>query len=256
MKQKKPNQKTMRKVAGKQLNYVARDLKHTRILVEKTGMEAFSNCQRLWLETIIVLYEQQRKMHQERTHTIPQCIVSISQPHIRPIVRGKATANTEFGAKVGISLVNGFAYIDKLGWDQYNEESLLIPAIESYKEHNGCYPEAVLVDKIYRNRANRAYCKERGIRISGPRLGRPPKETDKAVLRQEREDISGRNAVEGLFGEGKNGYGLNRIMARLKDSSETVIAMSFLCMNLRRSLGILLCFFTKLLERVFVLCFD
>ena len=116
----------------------------------------------------------------------------------------------------------------------YNEEALLIPAIQQFKERHGCYPEAVLVDKIYRNRQNRKFCKERGIRISGPRLGRPPKEEDKAVLRQAYLDSAGRNAIEGKFGEGKTGYGLGRIMANLKETAETVIAMAIFCMNISK----------------------
>ena len=108
--------------------------------------------------------------------------MSISQPHVRPIVRGKTNAAVEFGAKVSVSLVDGYCFIDKLGWEAYNEEEVFIPAIESYRQRYGYYPEAVLADKIYRNRSNLAYCKGHGIRISGPRLGRPPKETDKALL--------------------------------------------------------------------------
>lgn len=34
-------------------------------------------------------------------------IVNISQPHVHPMVRDKAKASVEFGAKVAISLVNG-----------------------------------------------------------------------------------------------------------------------------------------------------
>lgn len=41
--------------------------------------------------------------------------------------------------------------------------------IERYKDRTGHYPARVLVDQIYRNRANRDYCKEHGIRISGPK---------------------------------------------------------------------------------------
>ena len=78
----------------------------------------------------------------------------------------------------------------------------------------------VLADQIFRNRANRAFCKVHGIRLSGPRLGRPPKETDRDVIRQERLDGARRNAMEGKFGEGKTSYGLDRTMARLKDSSQ------------------------------------
>ena len=58
--------------------------------------------------------------------------------------------------------------------------------------------------------------------------------------RQERTDSSNRNAIEGKFGEGKTGYGLDRIMACLQNSSETVIAMSFFCMNISRRLRVLL----------------
>ena len=47
-----------------------------------------------------------------------------------------------------------------------------------------------------------------------------------------REDEKIRNRIEGKLGEGKRRYGLNRIMAKLPETSETVIAMSFLVMNL------------------------
>ena len=42
--------------------------------------------------------------------------------------------------------------------------------IEQYKHRTGHYPERILADKIYRNRNNLAYCKERSIRLSGPAL--------------------------------------------------------------------------------------
>jgi hypothetical protein len=96
-----------------------------------------------------------------------------------------------------------------------------------------------------------AYCKKHGIRLSGPRLGRPPKETDKAVIRQERDDAAQRNAIEGKFGEGKIKYGLDRIMARLVDSSRTVISMSFFCMNLGRLPRVLCAFFYFNLKNCF-----
>ena len=94
-------------------------------------------------------------------------------------MRGKAGKAVEFGAKISASNVNGFVFLDKLSWDSYNESGDLQERIEEYKKDRGCYPESVHVDKIYRTRANRAYCKERGIRMSGPPLGRPPKEVSK-----------------------------------------------------------------------------
>ena len=251
VKQRKPQKRTIRKATGQQLRYVKRDLKHVERMIQSFGTEGISNQQRRWLETIRELFSQQRSMYETKTHSVANRIVSIGQPHVRPIVRGKANAFVEFGAKVSISLIDGYAFIDKIGWDAYNEEALLIPTVENYKQRYGHYPEAVLADKIYRNRENRAYCKKWGIRLSGPRLGRPPKETDRDVIRQERQDASRRNAIEGKFGEGKTSYGLDRIMARLMDSSETVISLSFFCMNLNRKLRIILRFLHLLFDRLF-----
>ncbi len=42
--------------------------------------------------------------------------------------------------------------------------------------------------------------------------------------------------MEGKFGEGKRFYGLGRILACLRETSETVIALQFLVMNLEKVL--------------------
>jgi hypothetical protein len=242
-KNRRPQIKTIRKSIKQQLQYVARDLRHIDKQLQTAGDYAIPACKREQLQTIRKLYAQQRSMYENDTHKVDDRIVSIDQPHVRPIVRGKTNASTEFGAKICVSLVDGYAFIDRLSWDAFNEESQLVSSIEQYKQRYGYYPKAVLADKIFRNRDNRAYCKKRVIRLSGPPLGRPPKEVDKTVLVQERKDASDRNAIEGKFGEGKLKYGLDRIMARLKGSSETVIAMSIFCMNISRRLRILLRYF-------------
>ena len=77
--------------------------------------------------------------------------------------------------------------------------------------------------RLYRTRENLAFCREYGIRLSGPPLGRPPLDSrqDKRI---ERQDIKDRNAVEGGFGVCKRRYGLARIMARLKETAESIIS--------------------------------
>lgn len=189
-------------------------------------------------------------MYKTKCHRIADRIVNLYQPHVRPIVRGKAGAAVEFGAKVAISLENGYSRIEKMSWDAYNEDGTLIDTIESYKKRNSCYPEAVLADRIYRNRENLAYCKEHGIRLSGSRLGRPIANAimKRAEKRIERQDARERNAVEGNFGEGKRKYGLAKIVARLKETAECVIAMQFLVMNLEHKLRVL---FAKFLQWLF-----
>jgi IS5 family transposase len=57
---------------------------------------------------IHTLYDQQQHMYQTKTHQVADRIVSISQPHIRPIVRGKIAQRVEFGAKISASYVNGY----------------------------------------------------------------------------------------------------------------------------------------------------
>ena len=186
------------------------------------------------------LYRQQQWMYEERTHSIKDRIVNLHQPHVRPIVRGKAKSNVEFGAKISVSLVDGFSFVDKISWDPYNESGDLPEQIESYYQFYGYYPESVHADKIYRTRSNRKYCKERGIRLSGQALGRPCKETSSnkeelaQIKRQQYQDEIDRNPIEGKFGQGKRRFTLNRIMAKLAQTSEAVIMVSFIVMNLEK----------------------
>ena len=194
--------------------------------------------QEQYLETIRELYRQQQQMYERKMHQVEDRIVSIHQPWVRPIVRGKATADVEFGAKISVSLVNGYAMIERLDWDAYNEAGDLKEAVERYRKRYGFFPERILADKIYRNRNNLQYCDKLNIRMNGPKLGRPP--SDKRIYTEqkwlERLEAGERNAVEGKFGEAKRCYGLNRVMTRLKNTSEVSIHMTFLVMNLEKRL--------------------
>ena len=125
------------------------------------------------LSVIRMMYEQQLAMHREKNHQTEDRIVSLSQPWVRPSVRGKATAPVEFGAKVEMSIVNGYLRIEDLRWDAYNESTTLIKSVEDYREAYGHYPERVLADTIFRTRENQRYCKERGIHMNGPKLRKP-----------------------------------------------------------------------------------
>jgi len=239
-KSKKKTTQKLRKAIRKQLGYISRNFKHIDTILEDGSELSEKDIEKL--AVLVNLYEQQKSMYDEKTHSIPDRIVSITQPHIRPIARGKAKAKTEFGAKVEISIINGFARVETLSFNAYNEGGNLIGIIEKYRKRCGYYPERVLVDKLYRNRANLAYCKEHNISITGPALGRPKKDV-KADKKQEYIDMCDRNCVEGKFGEGKTAYGLDRIAARLKNTSECIIGIIFLVMNLNKRLRNLLCEF-------------
>jgi len=173
-------------------------------------------------------------MYDTDTHSCPDRIVSISQPHVRPIPRGKLKSQIEFGAKLGVSLDDGFARINTFSWDAYHEAGDLIKQVEEYRTLHGHYPELVQVDKIYATHENRRWLKERGIRITAPPLGRRPIKEKQSYYQKSkaRKEASERNHIEGKFGQGKNGYALNQIRARLRATSESWIACIFFVMNL------------------------
>lgn len=237
-KMRRKSKKLIRKTLRRQLGYVERNLKSIERLITQDGVSLSLLTRKQYRDLLVVseVIRQQRLMFDTRTHQVSGRIVSISQPHVRPIVRGKAHANVEFGAKVTISVVDGFLYQEKISWDAYHEGKDLIEQVQAYHGRFGYYPEAVLADKIYQNRENRKFCSSHGIRLSGPPLGRPPKDRDRYAeqKRQQRQDEIDRIPVEGKFGNAKRRYSLDRIMAKRQDTSETTIALVFLLMNLEK----------------------
>ena len=234
---RKPSLKLLNKSIRKQLGYVARDLLYLKTILGQYP-SALSDRQATLLATIHALYEQQREMYDKGTHTARDRIVSLSQPHVRPIVRGKVSTPVEFGAKIEMSMVGGFARIEQLSWNAFNEGCTLQESVERFKADTGHYPARILADKLFRTRENLAYCKKWGIRMSGPKLGRPPK--DKAIYREqqriERDESGERSAIECEFGVGKRRYSLGLIMTRMKHTSEVAIHITVLTMNLFRKL--------------------
>jgi hypothetical protein len=228
-KSKRNSRKKIKKAIRKQLTALKKGLEAITELYECIGLKE-KNLKEL--EIIRKVYKQQLEMYEENKRSVKDRIISISKPFIRPIQRGKAKASTEFGAKLEIMVINGFTYVNNLSWDNFNEGTYLIESIERYKEKFGFYPKAVLVDRLYRNKTNISYCKKRGIRLSGPRLGRPTEATKIEDKNLAYEDSCKRNAVEGAFGVCKRKYGLNRIMSKLKETSETEISLQILVMNL------------------------
>jgi transposase, IS5 family len=236
-KQRKANKKTIRKAVRKQLGYVKRNLKHIdALLATGTSLSGLNNQAYRKLLVVSELYRQQQQMYDTVQNRIDDRIVSLSQPHVRPIVRGKAGTPVEFGAKISASCTDGYAFLDHLSWDNFNESGDLPEQVESFKQRFGHYPESVHADQIYRTRANRKYCQERGIRLSGKPLGRPAAQEKANIRKQAQADARVRNQIEGKFGQGKRRFSLARIMAKLAPTAETTIAITFLVMNLERLL--------------------
>ena len=241
---RKHTAKMTRKAIGKQLAYLRRDL--DAIDGKLSLGKSLTTRQMERLDTICTIYEQQKYMYDNHTHSVPDRIVSVSQPFVRPIVRGKAGKPVEFGAKLDISVVDGWTRLECCSFDAYNEAGNLQAMVERFRAREGHYPSRILADKIYRNRENLSYCKERGIRLSGPALGRPRKDElrDKA---QDYLDECERVEVERRFSLAKRNCGMGLVTAKLQETAAHVIAMSVLVLNLRKIQCALLQIFAALL---------
>lgn len=236
-KKKKKSVKVLRAAIRKQLNYIRRNIKTIKKMLEPALGKPLSLSHRdlkiFWI--VQEIFRQQKQMYDEKVHSVSDRIVSIAQPYVRPIVRGKSKNQTEFGAKISASLVKGNVYLDHLSWDAFNEGTDLKDQVEKYRERFGFYPAVVCGDTIYGTRDNRRYLKKLGIEFSGKALGRPPKLTEEEakLARRKRKAQAGlRNGIEGKFGEGKRKYDLDLVKAKTMRTSESWIAAVFFVMNL------------------------
>ena len=220
-----------------QLAYLKRNfttLNNMLDLYEQNGLVipfAHRHWRQLWVTKEVD--RQQRHMYTQGQDHIDHRILSLHQPHIRAIKRGKSGGRSfEFGPKINLSYVGGFATVDLLSFNTFNEVGCLPGAVEAYHATCGHYPQVVLADAIFWSRANRTYLRELGIEHNGVPLG--PKTTRtkhyKTVLRKRHVE---RQAIEGKFGELKQRYGLSRICTRRPDTQAAQIALTIAAANVQ-----------------------
>ena len=229
-KSKKRTAKAVRSLIRKLLCAVKRNLQFVDSYLARGGNLCKKDLTNL--ETIRQLYAQQKEMFDKHTHRVDNRIVSISQPYIRPIIRGKAKSPVEFGAKYDVSVdEKGHARLEKISFSAYNECNTLKCALERYRERTGHHPKRVLVDKIYNTSENREYCNARGIRLSGRGPGRPPKLNPEERKIEQKDNID-RNEVERFFSREKRTCGAGLIVTQLEETTLSSIALSVRVANL------------------------
>lgn len=229
-KSKKRTAKKIRALVRRQLCSLERNLGFVSAYLAKGGKLPRKSL--AGLGTIRELHRQQKQMFDSKIHRVEDRIVSAGQPYIRPIVRGKAKAPVEFGAKYDVGIDGkGHARLEKLSFNPYNESGVFCDAAERYKARTGHYPRRALVDKIYRTRENREFCKANGIQMSGRAPGRPGKDAMEEKKAEHRDDVAC-NEVERFFSRGKRTCGAALIMTKLSETTLAAIALSVLVANL------------------------
>ena len=253
-KQRRPRKHQIQKAIRHQLSCVRKNIE----LLDSLPLSALSSISPWHLErlsTIRKVLYQQSTMLMNKTRSVEGRIVSLRQPHVRPMVRGKARNPVEFGQKLSVSVVRGFTFVERQSWDNFNEGKTLIDSAEKYKSMHSVYPSAILADKAYRTRENLNFCKQHGIRLSGPRLGRPKLDEAASDRAQTYRDSCERNVVEGRYGIGKRRYGLGLIMSVLPNTAETEAALNVLVMNVAHLLRAFLRLLSRWLIKLPFFCF-
>jgi IS5 family transposase len=235
-KKRRKTKKQIRTMQKQLLQYLGRNMRQLAELMEAAAELGHRIPRRVVerFETIKRIYDQQREMYQERKHSIESRIVSVHKPHVRPIVRGKAGKDVEFGAKVELSYVDGYVFCDEVSFENFNESGVFIEGVEKFRERFGKYPDHAVMDHIYGTRENRRYLKEHGIRSAVKPLGRgkqgsPEAERERRWRRQKQRE---RNRIEGSIGYGKTNFGLGLIRARLPETEISWIKMGLMAQNL------------------------
>jgi transposase, IS5 family len=140
VKQRRPGPKKIRRGIKEQLQYVQRNLATLESLLNELSNPAIplspKKLKQYWV--IQHVYSQQAEMYRTKSHRCDDRIVSIHQPHVRPIIRGKLNKSVEFGAKISVSLTpQGITKVDHLRWDAFNEGGDLETQVEAYQRRYG-----------------------------------------------------------------------------------------------------------------------
>ncbi len=214
-KRKQPSKSKIRKMSKLLLKSLKRNIAHVERGLDAHPLElrALSKTQYRNFLVIQCVYNQQLEMFNKKKRQVSDRIVSLHQPWVRPMVRGKAGKKTEFGAQVNISETEGYVTFDQVSYNKYNEALYLEDQIEAFRSLYGHYPAAVLADKIYLTRSNRKFMKANEITHYGAPLGRPSK-MSKEEKKMRAKKQNKRSIIEGKIGQAKNKFGLDKIKTR------------------------------------------
>jgi len=192
------------------------------------------------LDVAKTIWEQQVEIAKTRGRRVANRIVSFHWPEVRPIIRGKEGKAVEFGPKAHIASVDGFAFLDRVQYDAFNEGILLEESLSKHTERFGTLPELTLADQLYANRANRQFLDQHSIEHAFKTLGRPPSETKEEKQKRQRsfkKRQGQRNHIEASFGHLKSRFNLNKINWTVPGGETMQIQLGLIAFNLNSALA-------------------
>jgi len=228
-KRRKKSKRQNKKMCKLLLKYLQRLLKQLNDLQQRYKA-TLSNYYSKRLKTINTLQEQQWLLHFGKEAKVPDRIVSLHKPYVRPIVRGKEVKPVEFGAKVNMLQVNGINFIEHLSYNNFNEGARLQNTIEMQRRYFGASHQ-MGADAIYATNKNRSYCTKNNIATSFVAKGKEGKyKEQKSQMRSILGKIRS-TVLEGSFGNEKTHYQMDNIKARTEHNEKVWIFFSLLTSN-------------------------
>ncbi len=219
VKRRRHSKSQQRRLTRRLIRLLAKILEEIRKMIRgHDGEEVLTVREKSAMDIITKVYRQQKNHFNSNDprESIPDRIVSMSKPYVRPIVRGKEVKNVEFGAKCNNILVDGISFIEKLSFNAFNEGTRLAHCIKMHRRLFKVDAKKIGGDTGYAGTFNRELCKEKGIQTSFVKRGRPSAEKkEKDFVRQELARVRA-TAMEGSFGTQKEHYAMRRIKARKK----------------------------------------
>ena len=221
MKQRKHSRSQTRSIVRRLLQLLGKILKEIRKMERgHAEAEVLTDKERKTIDIVTKVYRQQSNHFESGNprESIPDRIVSVSKPYVRPIVRGKEVKSVEFGAKCNNIQVDGISFIEKLSFNAFNEGTRLQHCVKMHKRLFGVEVKKIGGDTSYAGKENRDFCKEKNIQTSFVKRGRPFKTAkEKDFVRQELARVRA-TTMEGSFGTQKEHYSMRRIKARKKET--------------------------------------
>ena len=221
MKQRKHSKSQTRRLTRRLLQLLGKLLKEIRKMErEHADAGVLTDKERRTMDIVTKVYRQQSNHFESDNprESIPDRIVSVSKPYVRPIVRGKEVKKVEFGAKCNNIQVDGISFIEKLSFNAFNEGTRLQHCVKMHKRLLRVDVKKIGGDTGYAGTANRDFCKENGIQTSFVKRGRPSQTAkEKDFVRQELAKVRA-TTMEGSFGTQKEHYSLRRVKARKKET--------------------------------------
>jgi IS5 family transposase len=233
-KKKRRSKKDIRRMIKSMLQYAGRNVRQFEEVLSVAAEQGIVVQKKVTERLVVVkeLLRQQWQMYREKVNRINDRIVSLHKPQVRPIKRGKAGKDVEFGPKASLSHVGGFTFLDRLSSDNFNETGDVEMQLANYEERFGVSPPYVVGDRIYGTKDNRNLLKDKEIRNAFEPRGRKPQQehpTDRWRKRKRRE----RNRIEGAIGNSKNHYELERIKYSIEGGDELWIRLGLMATNLK-----------------------